>query len=297
MSYQIELRHLRYFLAVAEELHFRRAAERLFISQPGLTTQIKRLEQVLQTDLFIRDKKTVSLTSAGHFFKNEVAFILNHLEQTKKQLRLLDEGDLGELRIGFLGSAMQQVIPDLLVALKNNNPRVRTSLDELSNRAQISSLQKDQLDIGFVRLKRVPEDMVLHPVYEDTFSVVLPKSHPVNASNFKGMQQLAQEDFILFSQAYSPLYFDKVMSICEDAGFTPKISHKSVHAHTIFKLVENELGIAIVPTALQYGFHMQVSFIELQYIKQRAVLSAVWKKNNRNPVLQPALKLLKKLHE
>lgn len=297
MAYQIELRHLRYFLVVAQELHFRRAAEKLCISQPGLSTQIKQLEEGLQLPLFHRDKKKVSLTAAGHYFKEEAAFLLNHLERAKTQLRLLGDGHLGELRIGFLGSAMQRVIPDLLVALKKQNPKVRTSLEELSNRAQIDALQRDRLDMGFVRLKRVPPDMVLYPVYRDTFSVVVPKSHGINAANFMGMHELAQEDFILFSQAYSPLYYDTVMSICEDAGFTPRISHKSVHAHTIFKLVENTLGIAIVPTALQYGFDLKVDFIELKNIRQRAVLSAVWKAQNRNPVLPPTIELLKKLHD
>ncbi len=292
MNYQIELRHLHYFLAVAEELHFRRAAEKLFISQPGLSTQIKRLEEVLQTPLFLRDKKRVRLTAAGVYLKGEVEFLLNHLEQTKKQLKQIGAGHLGELRIGFLGSAMQRVIPKLLVRLKERHPNVHTTLEELSNNAQVSALLRDRLDIGFVRLKRVPNPLELHPVFEDTFSVVLPKNHIVRSTSFKNMSSFANEDFILFSQEYSPLYFDTVVSICEDAGFTPKVSHKSVHAHTIFKLVENGLGIAIVPTALQHGFDMEVRFIELKKVPQRAVLSVVWKADNRNPVLKPCLDLL-----
>ncbi|GMN06239.1 LysR substrate-binding domain-containing protein [Croceitalea sp. MTPC5] len=292
MNYQIELRHLHYFLAVAEELHFRRAAEKLFISQPGLSTQIKRLEEVLETPLFLRDKKKVRLTAAGMYLKGEVAFLLNHLEQTKKQLKQIGAGHLGELRIGFLGSAMQKVIPKLLVRLKESHPGVHTSLEELSNNAQINALLKDRLDVGFVRLRRVPESLELRPVFEDTFSVVLPKDHKVKSATFKNMASFANDDFILFSQEYSPLYFDTVVSICEDAGFTPKVSHKSVHAHTIFKLVENGLGIAIVPTALQYGFDMEVRFIELKEVPQRAVLSVVWKADNRNPVLKPCLDLL-----
>ncbi len=292
MNYQIELRHLHYFLAVAEELHFRRAAEKLFISQPGLSTQIKRLEEVLQTPLFLRDKKRVRLTAAGVYLKGEVEFLLNHLEQTKKQLKQIGAGHLGELRIGFLGSAMQRVIPKLLVRLKERHPNVHTTLEELSNNAQVSALLRDRLDIGFVRLKRVPNPLELHPVFEDTFSVVLPKDHKVRFTSFKNMSSFANEDFILFSQEYSPLYFDTVVSICEDAGFTPKVSHKSVHAHTIFKLVENGLGIAIVPTALQHGFDMEVRFIELKKVPQRAVLSVVWKADNRNPVLKPCLDLL-----
>ncbi len=295
MNYQIELRHFIYFLAVAEELHYRKAAEKLFISQPGLSTQIKQMEGILQTQLFIRDKKKVRLTPAGAFLKGEVEFILNHLEQTKKQLKLIGEGHLGEIRIGFLGSAMQNVIPNLLLDLKEKFPFIHTSLEELSNRAQISAILRDKLDLGFVRLSRVPKGLKLKPVFEDTFSLVLPADHILNEKGFKSINQVATDDFILFSQDYSPQYYDTVLSICEDAGFSPNVSHKSVHAQTVFKLVENKLGIAIVPTALQYGFQMKVKFIELKKIKQRAILSMVWKEDNRNPVLQNCIDLLLKL--
>lgn len=294
MSYQLELRHFKYFKAVAEELHYRKAAEKLFISQPGLSRQIKQMEEILEAQLFIRSKKKVSLTAAGHYLKDEVQFILNHLELTKKQLQLINQGSSGELRIGFLGSAMQQVVPHLLVQLRDAFPSIKTSLEELSNHAQVNAILRDKLDLGFVRLARVPKELEIQPVFEDTFSVVIPHDHVLNQKKFKSMKQLKAEQFILFSQDYSPLYFDKVMSICEDAGFTPKVSHKSVHAQTIFTLVENKLGIAIIPTSLQYGFDMNVKFIELKKIKQQAILSLIWKKDNRNPVLKHGISLLLK---
>ncbi|MGS2762743.1 LysR family transcriptional regulator [Sinomicrobium sp. M5D2P9] len=292
MNYQIELRHFIYFLAVAEELHFRKAAEKLFISQPGLSTQIRQMEEILGTQLFVRDKKKVRLTPAGEFLKKEVEFILNHLEQTKKQLKLIGNGHLGEVRIGFLGSAMQNVVPELLLGLKEKYPLVHTTLEELSNQAQIHAIMADRLDIGFVRLSRVPKGLQVRPVFEDTFSLVLPADHPLDGVNFRNINQVAKEDFILFAQDYSPAYYDTVLSICEDAGFAPNVSHKSVHAQTIFKLVENKLGIAIVPTTLQHGFQMKVKFIEMANIEQRAVLSMVWKAGNRNPALQNCMDLL-----
>ena len=292
MNYQLALRHFKYFLTVAEELHFRKAAEKLFISQPGLSTQIKQMEELLETPLFVRDKKQVRLTPAGQFLKKEIDFIFNHLEQTMRQVKLIGEGQLGEIRIGFLGSATQQVVPNLLIRLNRQFPEIHTSLEELSNRSQVSGILNDRLDLGFVRLGRVPEGLHIRPVFEDTFSLVLPTHHPVDEHNFQGVEQLANDDFILFSQDYSPLYYDTVIGICEDAGFVPKVSHKSVHAQTVFKLVENNLGIAIVPTTLQYGFQMKVKFIELKSITQRAILSVVWKGDNRNPVLQKCLDLL-----
>lgn len=292
MSNQLELRHLKYFLAVAEELHFRKAAEKLYISQPGLSRQVKQLEDMLGAQLLVRDRKKVSLSRAGEYLKGEIEFVLNHLEVTKRQLKLIGEGQFGEVRMGFLGSAMQDVIPALLVKLRDQFPRIRTSLEELSNNAQVNALLRDKLDIGFVRLSRVPEGLCLRPVFEDTFSLVLPADHPLDAGNFKGLHALREENFILFSQDYSPHYFDTVMSICEDAGYAPRVSHKSVHAQTIFRLVENHLGIAIVPSSLQKGFKMDVKFIALDSIPQRAVLSVVWKKDHRNRTLDHCLSLL-----
>lgn len=292
MSYQLELRHFHYFLAVAEELHYRKAAEKLCISQPGLSRQIKQMEEILETPLFVRNKKKVSLTAAGIYLKAEVEFIVNHLAVTQKQLKFIADGFIGEIRIGFLGSAMQTVVPDLLLKLRDQYPEIKTTLEELSNNAQVNAILKDKLDIGFVRLARVPDELGIKTILQDTFSLVLPEDHFITNENFKTIHQLNTEEFILFSQDYSPLYFDTVMSICEDAGFTPKVSHKSVHAQTIFKLVENKLGIAIVPTSLQYGFKMGVKFIELLNIPQKAELSVIWKKDNHNPTIKQSLNLI-----
>lgn len=292
MSYQFELRHLTYFLAVAEELHFRKAAERLFISQPGLSRQIKQLEDTLGVDLFLRDKRNVKLTPAGIYFKKELDYVFGHLDFSLKQTKLVAEGSFGEIRVGFLGSAMQSVLPQLLLKANTHLPDIQFSLEELSNSAQVEALEKDQLDLGFVRLARVPHGLKLKPVFTDSFSLVLPKNHNLDVSSFTGVDQVATEDFIMFSADYSSLYYDQIMSICEDKGFMPKVSYKSVHALTIFKLVESGLGVAIVPTSLQLGFNLEVKFLEIKNIPQQAVLSACYKLKNRNPALAHVLRFL-----
>ena len=292
MNYQIELRHFTYFLAVAEELHFRKAADRLFISQPGLSRQIKQMEEIIGVTLFIRNKRKVSLTVAGEYLKKELDYVFNHIDFTIKQTRLIDKGSDGEIRIGFLGSAIQTVIPELLVKVNEQYPNVQFSLEEMSNHLQVEGIEKDQLDLGFVRLARVPKGIEMKTVHTDTFSLVLPKNHFLEKKNFKNIAQVSDQHFILFSSDYSSLYYDKIMSICEDKGFTPKVSHKSVHAHTIFKLVESGLGVAIVPTSLQYGFDLGVKFLEIPKIPQKATLSVIWKQDNRNPALEQIKKFL-----
>jgi DNA-binding transcriptional LysR family regulator len=288
----MELRHLVYFKAVAEELNYRKAAEKLFISQPGLSRQVKQLEELLGVQLFERDKKRVELTAAGAFLKGEVDFVINHLEATKGQLRLIESGKVGELRIGFLGSASNQILPDLLSRINTEEPLITTSLEELSNSVQVEMIQKVKLDLGFVRLASVPDGLEIKPVFRDTFSLVVPENHSISNSEFRSVYQFSEESFILFSSDYSNHYYEQIMGICRDAGFSPKIRHKSVHALTIFRLVENGLGVAIVPSSLKAGYALKVRFMELQDISQFTELSVIWKPENRNPALMRVLPLV-----
>lgn len=288
----MELRHLLYFQAVAEELNFRKAADKLFISQPGLSRQIKQLEEKLAVQLFERDQKHVELTAAGVYLKGEVDFVLNHLETTKNQLKEIAAGKVGELRVGFLGSASNRVLPDLLQKLNQDQPGITTSLEELSNAMQVEMIQKDSLDLGFVRMSTVPENLEKKTVLKDTFSLVVPLDHSIDEESFLSLRQFAQMPFILFSSDYSKHYYDQILGICRSAGFSPKTKHKSVHALTIFKMVENGLGVAIVPSSLQEGYELKVRFMEIPETEEFTELSVIWKPENRNPALRRVLDLI-----
>ena len=289
MSNQIELRHLRYFLAVAEDLHFRKAAERLFISQPGLSRQIKQMEEDLEIQLFVRHNRKVALTEAGIYLKTELTQSLKNLNHAFENAKLLQDGKDGHLNFGYVGSAMQNIIPNLLVEFKKEYPNVQFGLKEMDNKKQIDSLLSNDIDVGFVRLDRVPRGLAIKPILKESFCLVLPKNHPVNENNFKGLHQLKNESFILFDPSYSPSYFEKVMQIFDDSNFTPIVTHNTIHAASIYKLVENNFGLSIVPKSLQHGYDMSVKFIELKNIPQRTTLSVVWDKNNRNPILKSLL--------
>ena len=294
MGYQIELRHLTYFLAVAEELHFRRAADRLFISQPGLSRQIKQMENELGITLFERTNKKVILTKAGKYLKDEVTILLKNLNENLNHAQLIHEGMEGQISFGYVGSAMQNVIPQLLLKIKEDHPKVHYSLREMENPDQIDALIQKEIDLAFVRLDKVPKGLEIRPVFEDTFSLVLPKNHPINKDNFRNLKDVKEEAFILFDQSYSPAYYEQVMQIFKYSGFHPIISHHTVHASTIFRLVENNLGISIVPSSLGLGYDMDVKLIELDRIKQKTVLSVAWNTSNRNPILE---KILYKIFE
>lgn len=285
MSYQIGLRHYKYFLAVAEELHFKKAADKLFISQPGLSKQIKEMEEALGFKLFERNNRNVVLTAAGKYLKEEITLLLNDNERILRHAQHIATGNEGEIHLGYVGSAMQTIIPKLLIRFRKKYPSIHFSLQEMDNNRQINDLLGNKIDIGFVRLNEVPKALSLRPVFDETFSLVLPKNHALNSRNFTSLNQLKAEQFIFFEKAYSPSYHEKVISMFEDCGFSPTVSHTSVHATTIYRLVENSFGVAIVPSSLKLGYNMNIKFIELKNVPQRAVLSLAWNKENRNPML------------
>lgn len=291
MSYQIEFRHLKYFLAVAEELHFRKAAEKLFISQPGLSKQIKFLEEELGVVLFERHNRKVVLTKVGEYLKKEFTIQLNSLSHTLENAKLLEDGKKGELKIGYVGSAMQDVIPNLLLQFEKNHPDILFDLKELDNKKQIEDLISFNLDIGFVRLERVPRNLEILPILKENFCLVLPKNHKIGIVNFISLHQFKEEQFILFDANYSASYYEKMMQIFDDCGFSPLVSHNTIHSSSIFKLVENNFGVSIIPKSLAQKRGYKIKFIELENIKQTTTLSVLWNKNNTNPILKDVLKL------
>ena len=293
-SYQLELRHLKYFLAVAEHLNYTKAAEPLYISQPGLSRQIKQLEDDLSVQLFKRHNRKVELTPVGQYLQKEVVSLFKNLNETIQHAQLLEKGIAGNLRLGYVGSAMQEVIPKLLLKIQKKYPDLIFDLTEMNNQQQMESLLNEEIDIGFVRMDRVPGGLSMHPVLEETFSLVLPKDYQLINKQLTNLKQFKDERFILFDPAYSKSYYEKVMQIFDSSGFTPITSHNTVHASSIYSLVENKLGISIIPTTLTKGYNKQVKFIELKNIPQRTTLSMVWNKKNQSALLSNVLTLIDK---
>ena len=283
---------MRYFLAVAEELHFRKAAEKLFISQPGLSRQIKMIEEELGVVLFERHNRKVVLTNVGAYLKTEFTQQLKTINNTLENAKLLKDGKKGELKIGYVGSAMQDVIPNLLINFENKNPNILFNLKEIDNQKQIEDLLSLSLDIGFVRLERAPRTLEIKTILNENFCLVLPKNHEVNSDNFKSLAQFKTASFILFDSKYSASYYERVMQIFDDCGFSPLISHNTIHSSSIFKLVENNFGVSLIPKSLAQKRGYKIKFIELDKIPQKTKLSIIWNKKNGNPILKDFLKLL-----
>lgn len=294
MNYQIELRHLLYFQALAEELHFRKAAERLFISQPALSRQIQQLEEIYKSRLFDRGQRHVELTASGHYLKKEVDLILNQLDQVGTQIQKIATGKIAELRVGFIGSAIQTILPEILLQLDQQHPSLDISLQELSNEKQLELLYTGDLDFGFIRSELAPAHLKLKKLFSEPFELVVPKDYPIQQANFKTLADFQQERFILFSKQYSSAYYDLVMSIFSDQGFSPQVALKTVNAYSIFHLVAQGMGIAIVPASLKKGYETNVSFINLGHIPQRTTLALVWNAKNRNVGIPLMLEIVDK---
>jgi len=289
----MDLRQLRYFLTLADELHFGRAAEKLFIVQPALTKQIQGLENDLGVKLLNRSKRKVELTSAGKYFQEEIKQIVEKLERVKSQTKLVQEGNKGELRIGYVGSCIHTFLPDMLTLLHEQNPQIQTYLNEMTSSSQRIAIENGDLDIAFLRNPLPNQNLGQHLIFSETFSLIVPEKHPINAENFKGVHQLKHEKFILPPKNDGELYYQLQLSICEQAGFTPIIAHETVHGHTVLNLVDHGLGITFLPSSFQHVTTANVKFIELENIPQKAEITAVWNLQNPNPSLNRFLDLVR----
>ncbi|WP_431121275.1 LysR family transcriptional regulator [Flagellimonas flava] len=292
MTNQIEFRHLEYFLTLSQTLHYGKAAERLFISQSALSQQIQRLEHLLGQPLFDRTNRRVELNQAGQLFKQVAQQVTNQMHGSLENWRLALEEIEGMIRIGFVGSAMQEFLPPLIKDFSEKYPKTKFSLDEMNNQLQLQALEAERLDIGFVRSNEVPVGLNCKAVYTENLCVVLPENHGISDATFKDISQFSNENFILFPNQQSQMYYQQIIKLCQHYGFSPSISHRSIHGPTIFKLVESGMGISIVPKSLMDNKNYGIRFIELADVPFNTSLFAVWNPENSKNGLKHFLQLL-----
>jgi len=293
----MELRHLRYFLKVAEELHFGKAAEKLFIAQPPLSRQIKQLEEELGVMLFERTKKRVQLTAQGSYLKEEAAKVLAQIESMRNHLPLVEDGAEGGIKIGYVGSAMHSILPAVFAEIRRNLPGVHMSLSELKNLDQIAGLKYGNIDIGFIRTPITTEGLDIQPIYSETLSVIVPLAHPSARSKSFHVAQLAGEPFIAFCRDCAPWLFDSIIALCNREGFSPRIVHESSQVNSIVRLVESGIGYSIVPSSVKNGYNLGVRFQELADCPERAELALAYDSNTRTLTSERVIDLVLKLRE
>jgi DNA-binding transcriptional LysR family regulator len=243
----VELRHLRYFVAVGETLHFGRAAERLRIAQPPLSQQIRRLEEELGVRLLNRTSRHVDLTDAGRLFLVEARRTLAQVDRAARIAMRAHRGEVGRLAIGYMASAELSVFPKILPAFRKRHPGVHIVLQILPPREQFQRLRAGRLQIGFVRLPVTDRTLSILPVFREPVVAVLPEGHTLAGQRTVALRALRNETLVLFPRQHAPGYYDFLMRICRQSGLDPKLVHESEKLQTIVSLVAMGRGVSLMP--------------------------------------------------
>jgi len=252
----MELRHLRYFLALADELHFGRAAQRLGLSQPPLTVAIQQLEAEVGTALFLRNSRGVQLTAAGQALIPAAQAALDQAAQALHAARDAASGQVGRLSVGFAGTMLYRGLPQMLRRFQADHPRLQLSLRELSSSEQIVELQHARLDAGFAHVSHAPTGLAQLLVSSQPFVACVPATHALARQRTLPLQALAEQPFALVSRSVSPDYHARIVNACQAGGFMPQPLHELQHWLSVVSLVAQGLAVALVPEALQRaGLH------------------------------------------
>jgi DNA-binding transcriptional LysR family regulator len=287
----MELRHLRYFVAVAEELHFGRAAQRLQMTQQPLSQQIANLETELGVQLLYRTKRTVRLTPAGETFLDGSRRILLQAAQTIHLTQAIARGELGELEIGFTGPALSSLLPTIVQQFRISHPNIQLRLNELRTPEQVAALMSGQLHIGFLHPPIDNKTLNLETIYRERLALVLPLSHPLAQSSNTciSLKELKQEPFILFPRHIGPVLYDRILSMFQKAGFSPNIVQEVIPQQTTLSLVAVGIGVALMQESLSHIGHSGVIFKPIKEQTPELELAIAWHPDTHHPVLESFL--------
>ncbi|OKR18855.1 LysR family transcriptional regulator [Pseudomonas aeruginosa] len=278
----MELRHMRYFIAVAEELHFGRAAERLGISQPPLSQQIQALEEEIGARLFERTNRRVELTDAGRLFLDESRQVLAQVDKAVLLARRAHLGELGELKIGFTSSApFTSTIPSSIHAFRKAYPDVHLDLQEMSSRQVLKALLEESLQVGVIRPLALPDAVHWVELFREPLVAVLRADHPLAAGSEDGLAiaALAEEPFVFFPRSYGTGLYDQVIALTRQAGFSPRIAQEASEAMTIIGLVSAGLGVSILPASFR---RTRVDGVVYRTLSDPEATTAVWLVRRQN---------------
>lgn len=281
----MEFRHLRYFLVLAEELHFGRAARRLAMSQPPLSLNIQQLEASVGARLFTRNSKLVQLTAAGQAFVPAARALLEQAARAASLAKDVGQGMAGSLTIGFSGTMLYNGLPRMLEAFQSRHPQLRLLLKELSSNEQLIELAQERLDLGFVHTPRVPPELSGLLVASQPLICCLPAGHALAAEAAVSLARLQGEAFAVVSRQVSPDYHERILAICTDAGFHPEIRYELRHWLSVISLVSQGMGVALVPAGLKQSALAGAVFVPLDAPAPLYETRCLWKSSRVSPAL------------
>jgi len=282
----VELRHLRYFLAVADTLHFGRAAQALGIRQPPLSQQIRALEDDLGVSLFDRSSRRVRLTAAGEAFRADAERALDAAAAARRAAQRAGRGDSGGLVLGFVGSATLTLLPQLLRHFRGLYPDVQLTLRELPTAEQAHALRDGALDVGLLRPPLTGADaeaVHVEPIAAERLTVALPAGHPLARYRTVTGHQLAGEPFVLFPRHLGPGLYDQIVAYCRQAGFEPRIAQEAGQMQTIVALVAGGLGVSLVPSSVTGLRRADVAYRPVRPVERVAHLAVARRHDDLRP--------------
>jgi DNA-binding transcriptional LysR family regulator len=286
MDGDIELRHLRYFVAVAEELHFGRAALRLHLAQPPLSQQIRRLEEILGHPLFLRTSRAVKLTSAGEIFLERARRTLRNVQEDMDEARSIGRGEEGFLRVGFIGSAMLTALPAMLGRYRRLYPKVILQLHEAHTSDLVQKLLKGELDAGFLRDGGHVSDLEVEPLFSEPFIAVLPKKHSLARYRTISAKELRDEPFVFFTPSAGTLAYEKSVSLCEEHGFRPRVVQEAPQWLTIMRLVGAGLGVTIAPACVKQIATPNVACVGLRHAAVQSNIELAYRTSEDRAIVE-----------
>jgi DNA-binding transcriptional LysR family regulator len=290
----VELRHLRYFIAVAEERHFGRAAERLHIAQPPLSQQIRRFEEVIGEPLLFRTTRSVQLAPAGEVLLERGREILAAVDSAVEDARRAARGEYGRLAIGFTGSCTYAMLPALAAALGKELPGVVLDLrGEMLTPAQVARLVDGTLDLGLLRPPVTERAISLEVLRSEPLLAVLPESHPLASSEAIPLELLEGEPFVTYPSHFRSVVHDAVEDACAAHGFKPTAAHEVAETSTLVSFVAAGLGVSLVPASVRNMTIEGAVYRPLVRDTTRVELALAWRRDDDRPVLERALDVIR----
>ncbi len=281
----MELRQLKLFDVLAQEMHFGRAARRLFISQPALSASLRRLEDEFGVRLFERDTRVVRITPVGDLLLRYAREVLNQVERTQGVSQALAQGKMGRIEIGFSGLLFSPGLDEVILRFRRDHPEIDIHLHEVTSQKQIEWLEAGRLDGGLVSLPQPPADMEHIPLLADRFVACLPVGHRLAGRKAIRATELRDEPFVFLTRERAPMTYDQLMGFCAQAGFHPKVVCAPDHVLSAARLVAQGLGVALLPHSLADAAVAGLVFVPVQSPPPDRYWYFVWKANRLPPGL------------
>jgi DNA-binding transcriptional LysR family regulator len=291
----MELRHLRYFVVVAEVENFHRAAERLSIVQSAVSRQIQDLEAELGVRLFERRHRRVTLSAMGKIYLEEARRILNDVDRANERVRRISSGQLGTLRVGFQATGRHALIPESFRLYRSTFPGVELKLTPLNSLNQVNAIREGSLDAGFMHRPTPSDDLASLEIAVEDFSLALPAKHPLTSRTTLYLKDLVEENFIWIPRTLAPGIYEGLLNACLAGGLVPRVVQEAVNEWMLLNLVSVGMGLAFIPSTAEQYWQQDISFRKVADFSVPTPLELVWHRENRLPSLQKFIELVKRL--